>query len=66
MEDLAIIVRLRSIGRFVLMPQYVVTSARRHEKIGLLRSVLFMWYLRVLYRCGISPVRLQQMYLDIR
>lgn len=66
MEDLAITVRLRSIGRFVLMPQYVITSARRHEKIGLLRSVLFMWYLRMLYRCGISPVRLQRMYLDIR
>jgi len=66
MEDLAIIVRLRSIGKFVLLPQYVTTSARRHEKIGLLRSVLFMWYLRVLYRCGVSPVRLQQMYLDIR
>ncbi len=66
MEDLAIIARLRTVGKFVLMPQYVITSARRHQQIGLLRSVLFMWYLRVLYRCGISPVRLQQMYLDIR
>lgn len=66
MEDLAIITRLRSIGKFVLMPQYVITSARRHEKIGLARSVLFMWYLRLLYRFGISPVRLQRMYLDIR
>lgn len=66
MEDLAIISRLRSIGRFILMPQYVITSARRHQKIGLLRSVLFMWYLRMLYRFGTSPTRLQQMYSDIR
>jgi rSAM/selenodomain-associated transferase 2 len=66
MEDLEIISRLRKIGKVVLLPQYVTTSARRHEKIGLLRSVLFMWYLRTLYQCGVSPAQLQQMYLDIR
>ena len=66
MEDLEIIARLRTIGRVVLVPSYVTTSARRHKKIGLLRSVLFMWYLRTLYTFGTSPLRLQQMYLDIR
>lgn len=66
MEDLEIITRLRKIGKVVLLPQYVTTSARRHEKIGLLRCVLFMWYLRTLYKFGVSPARLQQMYLDIR
>ncbi len=66
MEDLEIIARLCSIGKVALVPQYVTTSARRHEKIGLLRSVLFMWYLRTLYKFGTSPARLQQMYLDIR
>ncbi|GAC1468226.1 MAG: TIGR04283 family arsenosugar biosynthesis glycosyltransferase [Ktedonobacteraceae bacterium] len=66
MEDLEIIARLRTIGNVVLLPYYVTTSARRHEKIGLLRSVLFMWYLRTLYKFGTSPLRLQQMYFDIR
>jgi rSAM/selenodomain-associated transferase 2 len=66
MEDLEIINRLRKIGKVVLLPQYVMTSARRHEKIGLMRSVLFMWYLRTLYRFGVSPAELQRMYLDIR
>ena len=66
MEDLEIITRLRNIGKVVLLPQYVTTSARRHEKIGLLRSVLFMWYLRTLYRFGVSPAQLQRMYVDIR
>lgn len=66
MEDLEIINRLRKIGKVVLLPQYVTTSARRHEKIGLARSVAFMWYLRTLYRFGVSPARLQRMYLDIR
>lgn len=66
MEDLEIIKQLRAIGKVVLLPQYVTTSARRHEKVGLLRSVVFMWYLRLLYRFGVSPAQLQRMYSDVR
>ncbi len=66
MEDIEIINRLRKIGKVVLLPQYVTTSARRHEKIGLIRSVLFMWYLRTLYKFGTSPVKLHRMYIDVR
>ncbi|MEO8972398.1 MAG: TIGR04283 family arsenosugar biosynthesis glycosyltransferase [Ktedonobacteraceae bacterium] len=66
MEDLEIIKQLRTIGKVVLLPQYVITSARRHEKVGLLRSVLFMWYLRLLYKFGVSPAQLHRMYFDVR
>jgi len=66
MEDLEIIKRLRKIGNVVLLPQYVTTSARRHERLGLIRSVLFMWYLRTLYKFGTSPTKLQRMYIDVR
>ncbi len=66
MEDLEIITRLRKIGKIILLPQYVTTSARRHEKVGLIRSILFMWYLRTLYRFGTSPAKLHRMYLDVR
>jgi len=66
MEDLEIITRLRQAGSSVLLPQYVVTSARRHEQIGLVRSVFFMWYLRMLYRFGVSPAQLRVMYMDVR
>lgn len=66
MEDLEIIARLRRIGIVLLVPHYVKTSARRHEKIGLFRSVLFMWYLRTLYKFGVSPGRLQLMYGNVR
>jgi rSAM/selenodomain-associated transferase 2 len=66
MEDLEIITRLRNTGKVVLLPQYVTTSARRHEKMGLARSVLFMWYLRTLYRFGASPAQLQRKYIDVR
>ncbi len=43
-----------------------VASARRHQKVGLLRSVFFMWYMRTLYKFGASPERLQRKYLDVR
>lgn len=66
MEDLEIITRLRKFGKIVLLPQYVTTSARRHQKRGLMRSVLLMWYLRILYRFGVSPMRLHHMYMDVR
>ncbi len=66
MEDLEIIKHLRRIGEVVLLPQFVTTSARRHEKLGLWRSVLFMWYLRTLYKFGVTPAQLQRMYFDIR
>src|SRR6266581_3645991 len=66
MEDLEIISQLRKMGKLVLLSQYVTTSARRHEKLGLLRSVLFMWYLRTLYRFGVSPAQLRRMYVDVR
>jgi len=66
MEDVEIITRLRKTGRLVLLPHSVTTSARRHMQAGLVRSVLFMWYLRTLYRFGVSPEQLQRKYVDVR
>jgi|SRR5579883_103864 rSAM/selenodomain-associated transferase 2 len=66
MEDLAIIKRLRRLGKVVLLPHYVTTSARRHEKNGLLRTLFFMWYMRTLYSFGTSPDVLRRKYLDVR
>lgn len=66
MEDLEIITRLRQIGRVILLPCYVTTSARRHQRIGLVRSIFFMWYLRTLYKFGASPELLQRKYVDVR
>jgi rSAM/selenodomain-associated transferase 2 len=66
MEDREIIINLQKIGKVVLLPQYVTTSARRHQKIGLMRSVLFMGYIRILYRFGVSSAQLHRMYMDVR
>ena len=40
----------------------VVTSARRWEQHGILRTVLRMWRLRLLYWLGMSPARLARWY----
>ncbi len=66
MEDLEIITRLRAVGQVVLLPAFVTTSARRHQQVGLARSVAFMWYMRTLYSLGVSPEWLQRKYLDVR
>lgn len=66
MEDLEITRKLRKQGLFILLSQPVITSARRHQQAGLLSSVIFMWYMRTLYRFGVSPLRLQRMYKDVR
>ncbi len=66
MEDLEIIHNLRKLGKLTLLTEYVTTSARRHARLGLLRSVPFMWYLRLRYRLGTPPARLQQLYADVR
>ena len=66
MEDLEIVRRLRRIGRFVLFPAAVTTSARRHKQTGLGRTLLVMGMIRTLYAFGMPPDRLRQIYLDIR
>lgn len=66
MEDLEIVKRLRDAGRFVLLPAAVTTSARRHQQMGLGKTLLLMGLLRTLYALGTPPDRLRQIYLDIR
>jgi len=62
MEDVAICKRLRrkSTPHWITRP--VLASSRRWEQQGLVRTVVLMWWLRLLYFCGVSPTRLQQMY----
>ncbi len=66
MEDLEIIKRLKRLGAVKLLSASITTSARRHQQTGLLKSICFMWYMRLLYAWGVSPARLQQIYKDIR
>lgn len=65
-EDLDLIRRLRRRGPLVPLRATVVTSARRWEKLGVLRTIARMWALRTLYYCGVSPRRLARYYESAR
>lgn len=62
MEDVAISKRLRKIAKPLVWPDPVLTSSRRWEQRGIVRTVLLMWSLRLAYYLGVSPQRLVQVY----
>jgi hypothetical protein len=43
-----------------------VTSGRRWESRGVLRTIVLMWRLRLLYALGVAPQRLARKYADQR
>ena len=62
MEDVALSKRLRRQARPVCLDTPVITSSRRWEENGVLRTVLLMWWLRLLFALGVSPRRLHRLY----
>ena len=62
MEDVELTRRLKRRGRLVALRLRVVTSARKWEREGVIRTVLLMWTLRLLYALGVSPARLHRWY----
>ncbi len=63
MEDVAMSRLIARRGRTALLPGAVVTSARRWERRGPVRTILLMWGLRLLHRLGMSPARCARIYL---
>ncbi|CAA0118238.1 Uncharacterised protein [Halioglobus japonicus] len=62
MEDVAFSKRLRQLSSPVVIPEPVVTSSRRWEEGGVIRTVVRMWLLRLGYFCGVAPERLWRHY----
>jgi len=62
MEDVALCARLKRRGRMGCLQSRVVTSARKWEREGILRTVALMWALRLLYFFGVDPARLHRWY----
>lgn len=62
MEDVEICKRLRRHARPVIPNRPVVTSSRRWEAQGVLRTVITMWALRMAYSCGVKPAWLVKRY----
>ena len=62
MEDVAYCKRLRQLARPVIMQESVLTSSRRWEEGGVIRTVLRMWLLRLGYFLGVAPDTLWRHY----
>lgn len=62
MEDVELSRRMRRAGKTVLLPLRVRTAGRRWESWGPLRTVLFMWRLRIAYLLGRTPSRCAEAY----
>ena len=62
MEDIDLSRRLKKRGLPYIIRDKVITSARRWEKYGVVRTVLLMWWLQLAFKCGVSPQRIRQWY----
>ena len=55
MEDIELSARLKRFGPPLCLRHRVVTSARRWEERGVVRTILLMWRLRLAYWLGADP-----------
>lgn len=62
MEDVALARALKKHGPPLCLKQRVLTSSRRWERHGVLRTILLMWRLRLAYALGADPRRLVKSY----
>lgn len=62
MEDVDLSKRLRSIANPSVVDSAVVTSSRRWEQRGTLKTILLMWYLRLCFSVGVNDGTLARWY----
>jgi len=62
MEDIEISRRLKKWSRPCCIHDTIITSSRRWEENGVLRTILLMWRLRLAYALGVSPEKLAHDY----
>ena len=62
MEDIDLSRRLKRVKWPVCLRARLTSSSRRWERMGILRTVGLMWYLRLAYFLGVSPARLALHY----
>ncbi len=62
MEDIEISKRLRQISRPLCLKKRVITSGRRWQQGGVIKTILLMWRLRLAYWLGQNPEHLARLY----
>ncbi len=61
-EDSEFCARVSRVGKFVMLNTRVCSSTRRWREQGFVRTVVWMWVLRMLYTCSVSDVALSRWY----
>jgi rSAM/selenodomain-associated transferase 2 len=62
MEDFELIQRLKKQGKITIVPASVVTSARRWQKLGVVKTTIINQLIIIGYYLGISPDKLARFY----
>jgi rSAM/selenodomain-associated transferase 2 len=62
MEDIAFSKKLKNFCRPICYRNKVLTSSRRWQRFGIIRTILNMWFLRLRYTLGTSPEKLAKEY----
>jgi rSAM/selenodomain-associated transferase 2/rSAM/selenodomain-associated transferase 1 len=62
MEDVALVRHLQRLGDITILPQAVLTSGRRWERLGVLKTTLVNQLMLLGFAIGISPQRLARWY----
>lgn len=62
LEDQDIVARIRQKFTFKVLPQKIVTSARKYLLHGIFRTQFIYYFIYALYRCGASQKRLGHFY----
>lgn len=65
MEDIAISRRLKRLCRPFCISTPVVTSGRRWERHGVIRTIVLMWRLRLAFYLGVEPALLAESYGEV-
>ncbi|MET0631134.1 MAG: TIGR04283 family arsenosugar biosynthesis glycosyltransferase [Xanthobacteraceae bacterium] len=66
MEDIALSKQLKRVSRPLCLRERVITSGRRWEEHGVLRTMVLMWRLRLAYYFGADPAELARQYGYVR
>lgn len=64
MEDYEFVRRLRRLGRLALLNEAAVTSGRRWQRLGFLRTTLINKLVIAGYHCGVPPSKLAALYRE--
>jgi rSAM/selenodomain-associated transferase 2 len=66
MEDIALSRDLKRVTKPLCLRERFLTSGRRWERRGVLRTILLMWRMRLAYYFGADPAKLASRYHNVR